>query len=108
MSDIVVGRATCLSEAAANKYIPPVIGTLNARLKTHGQFKDVSAMAQDAKDYMRACNGWAKLTPMQKESLDSIVGKIARILSGDPNQSDHWHDIAGYATLVERNSNNGE
>ena len=30
-----------------------------------------------------------------------IVHKIARILAGDPNHADHWHDIAGYAILVE-------
>ena len=30
-----------------------------------------------------------------------IVHKIGRILAGNPNHSDHWHDIAGYATLVD-------
>lgn len=29
-----------------------------------------------------------------------IAVKIARILVGDCNHPDHWHDIAGYATLV--------
>jgi hypothetical protein len=37
---------------------------------------------------------------MQRESLDMIAHKIARILNGNPNVHDHWHDIAGYATLV--------
>jgi hypothetical protein len=36
----------------------------------------------------------------QKEALDMIVHKIARILNGNPNVHDHWHDIAGYATLI--------
>jgi len=30
-----------------------------------------------------------------------IFCKIARILNGDPNLIDNWHDIAGYAKLVE-------
>jgi len=30
-----------------------------------------------------------------------ILHKIARILNGDPEYSDNWHDIAGYATLIE-------
>lgn len=30
-----------------------------------------------------------------------IADKIARILSGDPNYADSWHDIGGYAKLVE-------
>ena len=28
--------------------------------------------------------------------------KVGRILNGDPNWSDSWHDIAGYAQLVAR------
>ena len=31
-----------------------------------------------------------------------IQHKIARVLNGDPNYPDNWHDIAGYARLVER------
>ena len=30
-----------------------------------------------------------------------ILHKLARILNGDPNYVDSWHDIAGYAILVE-------
>jgi hypothetical protein len=30
-----------------------------------------------------------------------IFCKITRILTGDPNYTDNWHDIAGYAKLVE-------
>lgn len=36
----------------------------------------------------------------QHEALDMICHKIARILNGDPNYSDSWRDIAGYAALV--------
>ena len=45
---------------------------------------------------------WKKLTTYQRESLIVIAQKIARILNGNPNEPDHWHDIAGYATLVEK------
>jgi UDP-N-acetylmuramoylalanine-D-glutamate ligase len=41
------------------------------------------------------------LSDYQIEALDQISGKIARILTGNSNHIDHWHDIAGYATLVE-------
>jgi hypothetical protein len=37
----------------------------------------------------------------QKESLEMIMHKVARILNGDPNYSDSWHDIAGYAKLID-------
>ena len=30
-----------------------------------------------------------------------IFHKIGRIVNGDPNYADSWHDIAGYAKLVE-------
>jgi hypothetical protein len=36
----------------------------------------------------------------QREALDMIAHKIGRILNGDPDYSDSWRDIAGYATLV--------
>jgi len=36
---------------------------------------------------------------VQREALDQIAAKIARILCGDANYADHWHDIASYAQL---------
>jgi hypothetical protein len=36
----------------------------------------------------------------QKESLEMIASKIARIVCGDSNHHDSWHDIGGYAKLV--------
>lgn len=36
----------------------------------------------------------------QLEALDMICHKIARIINGDPDYADSWHDIAGYAQLV--------
>jgi hypothetical protein len=40
------------------------------------------------------------LAPVQKEALEMICHKMARILNGNPNEHDHWHDISGYSTLV--------
>ena len=40
------------------------------------------------------------LDPDQREALEMIAHKIARIVNGDPNYADSWVDIAGYATLV--------
>jgi hypothetical protein len=42
------------------------------------------------------------LSMPMKESVDMICHKIARIVNGGhPQELDHWHDIAGYAKLVE-------
>lgn len=38
--------------------------------------------------------------PDQLEAVNMIVNKLGRIYNGDPNYSDSWRDIAGYATLV--------
>jgi hypothetical protein len=47
-----------------------------------------------------------KLEPDQIEALDMICHKIGRILNGDPDYADSWHDIAGYAQLVANRLNN--
>ena len=73
--------------------------TLAERHETYGQYADTSAIAQALKDVIRA--HWVKLNPGQREALDLIANKIARIVNGDPNHKDSWHDIAGYAQLAE-------
>jgi hypothetical protein len=40
------------------------------------------------------------LSSDQREALHMIFHKIGRIVNGDPDYSDSWHDIAGYAKLV--------
>ena len=75
--------------------------TLNERHNSYGSFKEVASMARTIKSsFAMSKNYAATLSPSQKESLDMIASKIARILTGDPNHVDSWHDIAGYATLI--------
>jgi hypothetical protein len=83
---------------------PPVSGiqsTLAYRGKTHGDFAENSRLIQQIKHDLRRMKGWAELSNSQREALDMIVHKIGRIMCGNPNEPDHWKDIAGYATLVE-------
>lgn len=76
--------------------------TLNERAKTHGSFIDNGRIIQMLRYDMRhEGKNWDELTAYQKEALEMIQHKIGRILSGNPNEPDHWRDIAGYATLVE-------
>jgi hypothetical protein len=75
---------------------------LDEREKTHGSYFSVSTMAQSLKDAMRRGKNWEELDDPQRESLEMIASKIGRILSGNPHESDHWRDIAGYAMLIER------
>ena len=79
------------------------INTLLAeRQKTHGDFVTHAALCQELTDAMRVQSGWLHLSPDQRESLEMIQHKVARVLNGNPNEADHWRDIAGYATLVSR------
>ena len=74
--------------------------TLQERGKRYGKFKDHALLSQSLKDVMKLRDEWFLLDVDQKEALEMIAHKIARILNGDPNYDDSWHDIAGYATLV--------
>jgi hypothetical protein len=76
--------------------------TLTERHAVHGAFVDQAEISQALSDVMRRATNYKSLTPHQREALEMIQHKIARILEGDRNHIDHWHDIAGYATLVER------
>jgi len=78
-----------------------VAATLQARQNTHGDYALTAEIIQQLKQDMRVGN-WDSLTVVQKESLEMIAHKIGRILSGNPDHADHWHDIAGYATLAEK------
>ena len=76
-------------------------GLLNVRAKTHGCFIENGRIMQALKTCMRSGKNWDFLSEHQKEALEMIQHKIGRILSGDPNEQDHWKDIAGYAQLIE-------
>jgi len=81
---------------------------LKERQKTHGNFSDVAEMSQELKDYFRNKAYWYNLTNVQREALDNIAQKTARIFSGNPNFADHWVDIQGYAKLAEEELKKGD
>ena len=87
--------------------------TLAERGNRYGDFTDHADLAQGIqfrmqKFCLKADNDvgfiepWKdRLNNVQRQALTVIADKIARILSGDPNYADNWHDIQGYAKLVE-------
>lgn len=75
--------------------------TLAERGARYGDFADHAALCQRLQDTLRSTPGWGRLTPDKKQALMAIANKQARILSGDPEYTDNWHDIAGYAKLAE-------
>ena len=79
-----------------------VENTLDERGDRYGDFTGHAEVTQNLKEMMRAHAKWNKLPKTHKEALDMIQHKIGRILNGDPNYEDNWHDIAGYAVLSEQ------
>lgn len=75
--------------------------TLQQRHKTYGEYTTQARIAQQLKEVMYDTPNWHMLAYAQRESLDMIAAKISRILNGDPDHIDSWHDIGGYARLVE-------
>ncbi len=69
------------------------------RGKTHGDWKAQSNLAQQLKILIRGGSGQNLRASFQEEALEMILVKVSRICCGDPNESDHWDDIAGYAVL---------
>lgn len=70
------------------------------RPKTHGDFSDNARVSQELQRVMMRSPNWDKLSCVQLEALQMYAHKVARILSGDPNEPDHWVDIGGYSRLV--------
>jgi hypothetical protein len=54
---------------------------------------------------MDGAKNWQHLSDAKKEVLEMIAVKIGRILNGDPNYKDSWHDIIGYVKLVDDDPN---
>lgn len=74
--------------------------TLAERGKRYGKFETHAVISRNIKLVMFSTSVWINLEPDQSEALEMIAHKIARILNGDPDYSDSWRDIAGYAMLV--------
>ena len=72
---------------------------LSERAKNYGSFSSQAELSQNLKNVMRSSKNWTRMSDMQRESLEMIAHKIARILNGDPNYEDSWVDIGGYANL---------
>lgn len=80
-----------------------ITATLTERGQRYGVFREHAEITQQLKRviaiYVRR-KPVCFLAPDQQEALDMICHKIGRIINGDPDYADTWHDIAGYAQLV--------
>jgi len=82
--------------------MPAIQETLDERQKTHGSFEGHAKISQRLKDVMKATDNWAKLSNVQREGLEMVQHKIARLLNGDHMYVDAMRDIVGYAELMQQ------
>jgi len=81
--------------------------TLAERGSRYGNFKAHAEITQDLKGIILShlAQRQKEIANDQMEALDMICHKIGRIVNGDPDYADSWHDIAGYAQLVANRLN---
>tara|TARA_R110002020_G_C16060844_1_gene755432 strand:- start:349 stop:618 length:270 start_codon:yes stop_codon:yes gene_type:complete len=79
-----------------------ISATLKERQSTYGSFDEHAMITQNIKKAMVDSKNWRLLSESKKECLEMVAHKIGRILNGDPDFHDSWHDIIGYVTLIER------
>ena len=76
--------------------------TLEERGTRYGSYVDVSDLTFEL--FAKICErmeGREGFEPYHIEAIHMICNKLARAVCGDPMYADNWHDIAGYARLVE-------
>lgn len=83
-------------------FISDTQATLNERKSTYGDFENVAEMTQGLL-FVMGQYGYESMPDMHKEAIHMICSKMARIVNGDHNHLDSWHDICGYAKLIENN-----
>lgn len=75
--------------------------TLKQRGNRYGEFGEHARITQNIKRAMIDSPNWVKLTDDKREALEMLAHKIGRVLNGDPEYRDSWHDIIGYTKLIE-------
>lgn len=75
--------------------------TLNERGSRYGDFTDNARVSESLMDTLRSEEGYQNLRPIHRAALNVIMQKASRIVNGNPEYKDNWHDIEGYAKLAE-------
>lgn len=75
--------------------------TLAERQSTYGDFTHVANTTGQLMSIIRNSKNGQTMPYAHDEALHMICSKIARIVNGDFNHKDSWHDIGGYAKLIE-------
>lgn len=80
--------------------MPEIEATLAVRGARYGSFQIQSIFSQRLKNVMCEGESWAEMSTDKKEVLEMIALKVSRIITGDSEYLDNWHDIIGYTQLA--------
>jgi Ribonuclease G/E len=78
--------------------------TLEQRGSIYGDYKEGTKtrgwIMETLREHKRGCSG-SGFTPEEEVMVTDLVNKLVRF-AGSPTHVDSIHDLAGYATLIER------
>lgn len=72
---------------------------IESRQSTHGSFIDNARISQTLLRVAETGKNYDSLTDVQREALHMTFHKIARLLSGNCDEDDHWNDGGNYLHL---------
>lgn len=75
--------------------------TLAERQSKYGSFTGVANTTGQLMAIIKNSPNGHTMPYAHEEALHMICSKIARIVNGDINHLDSWHDIGGYSKLIE-------
>ena len=79
--------------------------TIESREPRYGDYYERSELKERIVEAFSGGHNWMDLEPDARNSLMMIADKLSRVLNGDADDPDSWHDIGGYAGLVEKRLN---
>lgn len=91
------------SAEVARQELKKIDATLAERQSQYGSFEDVAFVTENIMATLAKVrsNGLQDLPHTHRMALYMIASKMARIVNGDFNHLDSWHDIGGYSKLIE-------
>jgi hypothetical protein len=97
---LITGHVKVAYATPAPTPVSSIDTVLADRGSRYGTFESNARVAQNLKEVMRSGSSWSRLTLAQKEGLEMIQHKVARMVNGDPTYLDNIVDILGYGTLI--------
>ena len=90
-----------VAHSANGEELEGIEATLAERQAQYGDFKDVAATTERLFAELKGGASFVDLSNEQRMAMYMICSKMARIVNGDVNHLDSWHDIGGYSKLIE-------